>query len=108
MKALRINVYKWNLGDCSNNGITSRYDNLLLVCDDGYITIDESNPPENLVKVVTRRFGDKEYKHIEPVAETAPGHVGWMFGGATAFSCDSRFHELSDYPLCVHDRQEGC
>ena len=46
MKALPIYVYKHNrLGDCSNYGISSRYDELLLVCPDGYIDIDESNPP---------------------------------------------------------------
>lgn len=106
MKALRINVYRWNLGDCSNNGITSRYNDLLLLCDEGYIEVDETNPPENLVKIVTRFICGREYKHIEPVASTAPGCVGWMDGGAVAYSCDSRFSEMSEYPLCVHDRQE--
>lgn len=106
MKALSINVYRWNLGDCSNHGITSRFDKLLLLCDEGYIDIDENDPPENLVKIVTRFVCGREYKHIEPVASTAPGCVGWMSGGAVAYSCDSRFSRMSEYPLCVHDRQE--
>lgn len=105
MKALRINVYKWNLGDRTNGGISSKYDDLLLVCNEGYIDIDENNLPENLVKIVVRKlFGGKEYKHIEPYKPA--DKVGWMSGGNFAYSCDSRFHELSDYPLPIHDRQE--
>lgn len=104
MKALPIRVFKNpTYSGCSNGGITERFDELLLVCEDGFISIDETNPPENLVKIVTRCFG---YKCIEPVASTAPGCVGWMSGGAVAYSCDSRFSEMSEYPLCVHDRQE--
>lgn len=108
MKALPIYVYKHNrLGDCSNYGISSRYDELLLVCPDGYIDIDESNPPENLVKVVERRlFGSEIHRHIEPVAK--PNGVGWMAGGCIAYSSDSRFSRLSGgYPLQLHDRCES-
>ena len=59
MKALPIEVYvtKRRRGcDCTNGGISSKYEQLLLVCDKGYVTIDEENPPENLVKVVTRNL----------------------------------------------------
>lgn len=107
MKALPITVLRSPLYDgCSNGGITERFDSLLLVCEDGFIDIDETNPPENLVKIVTRNFGFGEYKHIEPVAAPDSGSVGWMSGGAVAYSCDSRFSRMSQYPLCVHDRQE--
>lgn len=105
MKALPINVYKDRSGDCSNGGITSRYSRLLLVCEEGFIEVDENNPPENLVKIVVRHFGGVEYKHIEPVAHCDSNCVGWMSGGAIGYSCDSRFD--SDYPLCIHDRQES-
>lgn len=107
MKALPIEVYKSHYGDCSNGGITSRYWDLLLVCDEGYIEIDENDPPENLVVVKVRHFGGKEYKYIEPVAHCDSGCVGWMNGGALAYSCDSRFRNISPYPLCIHDRQES-
>ena len=107
MKALPIEVYvtKRRRGcDCTNGGISSKYEQLLLVCDKGYVTIDEENPPENLVKVVTRNFGFGTYKHIEPVAR--PQHLGWMFGGNLAYSSDSRFSELAGNPLPLPDRQE--
>lgn len=106
MKALPISVYKDRGGDCSNGGITSKYDRLLLICEEGYETIDESNPPENLVKIVTRHLFGREYKHIEPYAATDSNCVGWMDGGCIGYSCDSRFSEMSEYPLSVHDRQE--
>ena len=107
MKALPIGVFRDAKGsDCTNGGITSRYDRLLLVCEDGFIEVDEANPPENLVKMVTRRFGKDEYKHIEPVAAVESGCVGWMAGGNIAYTCDSRFSRMSEYPLSVHDRQE--
>lgn len=105
MKALPIDVFKSNLGDCTNGGISSRYNELLLVCEDGYINIDENNPPENLVKIVTRNLFGKEYKHIEPVAR--PSGVGWMSGGNIGYTCDSRFGKMSQYPLSIHDRQES-
>ena len=107
MRALPIEVYRQStFGDCTNDGITSRYDSLLLVCDEGFIDIDESNPPENLVVLKTRRFGFGEYKHIEPYASVDRGCVGWMSGGNLAYTCDSRFSKMSQYPLSVHDRQE--
>lgn len=103
MKALPISVYEdKKIGNCSNNGITSRYDELLLICDEGFIDIDIENPPENLVKIVTRNLFGKEYKHIEPYVR--PSGIGWMYGGAIANTSDSRFS--SQYPLKVHDRQE--
>ena len=107
MKALPIYVYKTRSGDCTNGGITSKYNELLLICEDGFVDVDENNPPENLVKVVTRKLWDGEYKHIEPYARTDKGCVGWMFGGNIAHTSDSRFSRVAgNYPLKVHDRQE--
>lgn len=111
MKALKINVYRRNdsdgsQSDCTNGGISAKYDQLLLVCDSGIVEIDENNPPENLVKVVTRQLFGREYKHIEPVARPKNGNLGWMYGGNIASCSDSRFHNISEYPLCIHDRQE--
>lgn len=107
MKALPISVYRDADGkDCTNGGITSRFRDLLLICEEGFVEVDENNPPENLVKIVTRYFGGNEYKHIEPYAKVESGNVGWMSGGNIAYSCDSRFSRMSQYPLSVHDRQE--
>lgn len=100
MKAININVYRTDrLGDCTNGGISSKYDELLLVCEDGYIDIDENNIPENLVVIAE---GFRGHKHIRPYKE--PEHLGWMSGGNIGYSSDARFN--SEYPLKIHDRQE--
>lgn len=105
MKALSISVYRNpTYKGCSNGGITEQYNNLLLICDDGNTEVDESNPPHNLVKIVTRQLFGRAYKHIEPY--DAPEGVGWMAGGSLAYTSDGRFRKLSEYPLSVHDRQE--
>ena len=104
MRALSIEVFKHNMGDCSNGGITSKYNELLVICPDGNVEVDENNPPENLVKVVEKDYGFTVYKHIEPVKK--PEHIGWMSGGCIGYTCDSRFRRMSEYPLAIHDRQE--
>lgn len=105
MKALPLYVYS-NKGfkGCSNNGISEKYDRLLLIHEEGFIDIDENDLPENLVKVVTRNLFGREYKHIEPYKKA--DKVGYMSGGSLAYSSDSRFRKVSEYPLSIHDRQE--
>jgi hypothetical protein len=102
--ALRAEIFKHMSGDCSNHGISSRFTDILILCDHGNEIIDMDNPPENLCKVVTRTLWGREYKHVEPMAR--PTGVGWMSGGCVVYSCDSRFGELTQYPLVLHDRQE--
>lgn len=106
MRALRVDVFRDHYGDCSNGGITSRFNELLIICPEGNIEIDESATlPENLCKVVTRDLGFGIYKHIEPVAKA--NGVGWMSGGCIGYTCDSRFRRMSEYPLLIHDRTEN-
>lgn len=105
MRALTVEIYKSHLGDCSNRGISSKYKEILVVCPDGNIEVDETNPPENLCKVVERDLGFTVYKHIEPVAR--PAGIGWMASGAIAYTTDSRFRRISEYPLVMHDRTES-
>ena len=110
MKALTLDVYRPAAGyDCTNNGVSSRFKKLLLVCPEGFLEIDESNPPENLVRLVRRElFGEVVY-HIEPAVSPDPGNVGWMAGGNFAHTCDSRLSRMAPGfcgALSVHDRQE--
>ena len=108
MKALPINVYRTErLGDCTNGGISSRFNQLLLICDDGWKEVDEKNPPENLVKLVRRDMLGEVIYHIEPYKE--PVQCGWMFGGNYAASSDSRFAKMTGIygAIAIHDRQES-
>ena len=104
-KALPIYVHRdADHKDCTNGGISSRYDMLLLLCEDGFIDVDLDNPPEYLVKLDTIEYGNRCHKFIRPFCEKNTGCVGWMNGGNIAYASDSRFP--SEYPLCIHDRQE--
>ncbi|MDD3029862.1 MAG: hypothetical protein PHS57_06255 [Alphaproteobacteria bacterium] len=106
MKALSVFVYRNScLGDCTNGGISAKHDRLLVLCKDGNVTIDEENPPENLVKLVHRVIGRDVY-HLEPVAPAAG--VGWMAGGNYAGTSDSLFSEMTGIygAISIHDRDE--
>ena len=46
MKAIPVNVFRNGKYDCTNGGISSRFPSLLVVCDDGWIDIDENKKPE--------------------------------------------------------------
>ena len=109
MKALSVDVYRSrNLGDCTNGGVSSRFDKLLVLCDRGFINVDMDNPPENLCKIVHRHLFGRDVYHIEPVAR--PTGAGWMMGGNYAATSDSRFHALCGdlyAAIPVHDRQES-
>jgi len=105
MKALPLYVFKnESLKGCSNNGVSEKFDKLLLIHEEGFVDIDENNPPENLVKLVIRNLADGEYKHIEPYKNATS--IGYMSGGSYASTSDSRFSKISKYPLAIHDRQE--
>lgn len=107
MKALTIYVLRPDeLGDCTNGGISSRYKRLLLVCPDGNTDVDPEDPPENLVKMVSRTILGTDVFHIEPFKE--PQHIGWMAGGNFAYSCDARFNDMINFygAVSIHDRQE--
>lgn len=110
MKAIRIKIFKNKLlQGCSNGGITEKFDDLLLVCKDGYIEIDENNPPENLVTYVDRELLGRKCGYIRPYAEHPAGKTDYMFGGTYAASSDSRFSEITGGTygaIPVHDRTE--
>lgn len=104
LKALRIDILESkSIGNCSNNGISARFNDILLLCDEGYIDVKGDEP--NLCKVVKRNILGNEYMHVEPVAN--PNGIGWMAGGTFVYSSDSRFNKISNYPLALHDRCES-
>ena len=96
VQGLTLHVYRNGLGDCTMNGISSRYNTLILIGDDveGPVSVDLDNPPENVVKIVRRRLfgGNEEYLHLEPLDGSGNGGSKWyMAGGNIASTCDSRF-----------------
>ena len=100
MKAIRANIYKHKGETCSNHGISERFNDVLIVNEEGWIEVDGTE--ENLCEVRCITFGGRTHYYIQPVAK--PQGLGWMAGGCIVYTCDSRFP--FDYPLSLHDRQE--
>ncbi len=98
-KGLLVWVYRGLGGDCTNGGISSAYDRLILV-GDGVPEIFESDSKAPAVRLIKREvFGKKLIQCTD--AEKGFG----MFGGNFIYSCDSRFP--SDSPIKIMDRYEN-
>ena len=57
---------------------------------------DEKHPPVRLVRRILQK---REYIHAEPLERGS-----YAFGGRFIYTSDSRFRELNDYPIPLHDR----
>lgn len=105
VKVLPVDVYRSARRggyDCTNGGVSSRFDSLYLICDKGWLEVDDTD--ERLVKIETMRFGGNTYQHVVPVNDRHKRAVSYMMGGNYISTSDSRFP--SDYPIPVHDRTE--
>jgi len=96
------------IGNCSNDGISNRFNDVYVVCPDGNWEFDLDNPdeiPENLVMLEMTIFGGRDvYKKFVPYKYKDK----WgMMGGAFVYSNDARFHDnFGSYPIPLHDRYE--
>ena len=107
------NVYRFPLGDCTNNGVSSIFPDLLIACPDGYVTFDaDVQIPLNFCMIERRVLGGRERLSVVPATVTDSGKPvprpgWWMNGGNIVDSSDARINQLSyGYPLRVHDRRE--
>lgn len=114
LQGICANIYKHNAGDSSNNGISSKYDQVF-VAKEGQDNIPEFNGGIPVVKIVRRKLGKSmqnpegtEYVHLEPAGEANKGK-GFMYGGCLVYYGDSRFGEMigHNYPVKLHDRTEA-
>lgn len=118
IKNLNCEVFRCNLGDCSNGGASSKYGSLILwdenVPEDEIIAFcKEKN--ENLERhfriekrsAMSMRFG-MTCTRVLPVPVKKSGFRGPMFGGNFVYSSDSRFTDLTGdcVPVAIHDRYE--
>lgn len=122
MKANYLNayIYKPHYGDCSNKGISSRFKQVALVCEDGNNSFDtETECPLNLCIAEKRNVTGGDLLTIYPAAVDECGNIvkrpgWWMFGGCYVGASDSRFNRKlrsvlgSDFygAVAFHDRQE--
>jgi len=86
---LSIKVYRWNLGDCSNEGESARADSLCVVNVPGPFNPRPDSPAFELVE----GRGGRGHAILRPVGAKKPGMIGPMFGGNYASTSDSRFSE---------------
>lgn len=110
INCLRVTVYRNPYGDCSNNGISNRFQELLVYCPNGpHHFFSEHELPLNFCMV------DYAYNvaHLVPAMITEDGMLcprpGWhMYGGNIADTSDSRWHEITGtpHPIKIHDRKE--
>lgn len=102
MKKILTFVFKHSLGDCSNNGLTSKYDHLNLY--HGDLNEEEINElPEDSLILIERVLFGKQANYAVPV-EIYKTKRHSMAGGNWVYTSDSRFP--SDAPIAVHDRVE--
>lgn len=113
VNCLSVEVYRSHFGDCTNGGISSRFNELLIACADGPHTFDSNiETPLNFCMVETLIFRGVKHQHIVPAMIDGnkivkrPGW--WMCGGNIANTPDSRWTAIKghDYPLKIHDRRE--
>lgn len=104
---LHCRIFKHKNTDCSNGGLSSKFDECMLATSEDDLTksasdlLDKSLP---LVKIIKRNLFCRDYYHAEPINPPLPGQTGYMFGGCFVSTCDGRFP--FDYPLSLHDRIE--
>ena len=111
MRGVSVNIFRSDLGDCTNGGVTSprnSQDKIVVVFDpeiqDGNYHLERCKDDDRFICLRVVRRGT--YMHCEVIGEKKPGHVGPMAGGNYVGSSDSRFSRVSEYPLPVHDRFE--
>jgi hypothetical protein len=89
--------------DCSNGGLSSRFDNVVLT---GYGVAEIFEPSYKMpeVELVRKNYNGREYVYALPVEPEGAEFTCWMFGGAFIYDSDSRF--ISKQPIKLHDRKE--
>ena len=101
-----ICILKDNLGDCSNNGLSARYDRLQMISESEML--DFVGNTENVVVRIDRLLFGKIMPVLVPFElyrDYKTHRLPVMFGGNFAYTSDSRFNW--DYPLPIHDRVES-
>jgi len=102
-QGLIVNVYRPS-HDATNNGLTSKMDQIRLVGEgvDGPFGPKEG---EDYLVVQTKHVGNKPYIYAVPKSLLDSGDLV-MFGGNFVYTSDSRFAAVNKYPIPVHDRVE--
>ena len=104
-KGVLVNVYRGG-SDSTNRGISSKF-GLFILVGEGVPKVHEVTKKTPALKLVRRMIAGEEYLHVEPIHPVPKGNVGYMMGGNFVYSPDSRFRDINDYPIPVHDRSDS-
>jgi hypothetical protein len=104
MKGLIVNIYK-DGSDCSNGGLSSKTNRCIIV-NENMPKIFQVSKECPAVKIVKRDLFNGTYLTAYPINEDGTIDRNCMFGGTFVYSSDSRFREISAYPVPLHDRKE--
>jgi hypothetical protein len=104
-KGMLVFVLRSALGDCTNGGVTSKYDKFVLTGPGVPEIFEPSDDAPELI-LIKRTFHDGPYYHAVPaVSPLGKSHCGPMAGGNFVHTSDSRLGFLKG-PISVHDRFE--
>jgi hypothetical protein len=95
---LLVNVLRNDTGDFTNNGISSRYDKLLLI-GDGIPRIHEANGYP-IISLAKKNFSWMKYIYCKPVSDKNDGD--YVMGGNFVWSNVKAFP--FHHPIALHDR----
>lgn len=103
-----------SLGDCTNNGVTSRHRSMTLFFDcskkEALQYCEEKGIDLDTVLWLNPRMLFNEYHPFAEPLVKPENAIGEMMGGNFIFSSDSRFPSLygtcAHFPIPVHDRFE--
>ncbi len=103
-KGMLVSVLRQS-DDCTNNGLSSKKDRLILV-GPGIPRIFEVEDDEpHLVLVKRELFGKTHFSAVPSDLVEKRKHS--MFGGNFCYTSDSRFSEINGgHPIKIHDRVE--
>ena len=104
MSTILTFTLRHSTGDCTNNGLTSREDSIILHYGDGVDLADLTLIPDDELVLVERQLFGKEAWYAVP-AGIYKSNKHSMFGGNWIYTSDSRFP--SNTPISVHDRIES-
>ena len=103
---IAVYVFRDDLADCSNNGVSARYKRLQMISESEML--DFVGNTENVVVRIDRVLFGKIMPVLVPFdlyRDYKTHRLPVMFGGNFAYTSDSRFNW--DYPLPIHDRVES-
>ena len=104
MSTILTFTLRHSMGDCTNNGLTSREDSIILHYGDGVDLADLTLIPDDELVLVERQLFGKEAWYAVP-AGIYKSNKHSMFGGNFIHTSDSRFPGRA--PIPVHDRIEA-